>query len=93
MYQEIHSLVKTRSEVFKLDNPDLHRYDLRKAIRDIKRQYQNKLETQTNHMDTLCLWKTLHYITGYKANLNRIVGDNTSLPNELNAFYARSEQK
>eukprot|EP00061_Rhincodon_typus_P012713 g38615.t1 len=41
--REIHSLLKTRRETFKLEDPALYiksRFDLRKAIRDAKRQYQ-----------------------------------------------------
>ncbi|XP_060703504.1 uncharacterized protein LOC132830055 [Hemiscyllium ocellatum] len=96
MNSEIHSLLKSRSEAFKSGDPDLYkksRYDLRKAIRDAKRQYQTKLESQTNHMNISNLWQGLHDLIGYKAKSNRIASSNTSLSNEHNAFYAGSEQK
>eukprot|EP00061_Rhincodon_typus_P015033 g42482.t1 len=96
MNQEIHSLLRSRSEAFSSGNSDLYRksrYDIRKAIRDAKGQYHTNLETQTNHIDTRHLGQGLHDITGYKAKLNRIVGNSTSLPDELNAFEACFEQK
>ncbi|XP_048414141.1 uncharacterized protein LOC125465079 isoform X2 [Stegostoma tigrinum] len=95
MNWEIHSLLKSRSEAFKSGDPDLYkksRYDLRKAIRDAKRQHQNKLESQTNHASSSHLWQGLCDIMGYKES-SRTAGSNTSLSDELNAFYACSEQK
>ncbi|XP_072358730.1 uncharacterized protein [Scyliorhinus torazame] len=89
---EIDSLLKDRSEAFKTDDPDLRkksRYDLRKAIRDAKREYQTKLESQT---DSQQLWQGLNNITGYKPKPNSISGSSAPLPDELNAFYARFEQ-
>eukprot|EP00061_Rhincodon_typus_P010947 g35598.t1 len=56
MNREIHSLLKARHAVFKSDDPGVNRksrYDLRKAIKETKRQYRAKLETQTNHKDNL----------------------------------------
>eukprot|EP00061_Rhincodon_typus_P010307 g34502.t1 len=50
MNQEIHSLLKIRRAAFKsgdLDQYRKSRYDLRKAIREAKRQYWTKLEAQT----------------------------------------------
>eukprot|EP00061_Rhincodon_typus_P016296 g44431.t1 len=58
--REIHCLLKTKRVAFKLDIPELYRksrYDLHNAIRDAKRQYQTKLEAQTNHADSRCLWQ------------------------------------
>eukprot|EP00061_Rhincodon_typus_P006064 g26302.t1 len=43
MNREVHCLLKTQYAEFKLDDPDLYRksrYNLHKAIRDVKRQYQ-----------------------------------------------------
>eukprot|EP00061_Rhincodon_typus_P014721 g41951.t1 len=69
MNREIHCLLKIRCVAFKLNDSALYiesRYELHKAIRDAKRQYWTKLEAQTNHMDTRCLWQGLNNITGYK---------------------------
>ncbi|XP_072362773.1 uncharacterized protein [Scyliorhinus torazame] len=90
--REIDSLLKDRSEAFKADGPDLYkksRYDLRKAIRNAKREYQTKLESQT---DSRRLWQGRNNITGYKAKPNSISGSSAPLPDELNASYARFEQ-
>ncbi|XP_072372170.1 uncharacterized protein [Scyliorhinus torazame] len=90
--REIDSLLKDRSEAFKSDDPDLYRksrYDLHKAIRDAKREYQTKLESQT---DSRRLWQGLNNTTGYKVKPSSISGSSAPLPDELNAFYARFEQ-
>eukprot|EP00061_Rhincodon_typus_P016633 g44947.t1 len=92
MNRGIHCLLKTRHVAFMLDNPDLYRksrYDLLKAIRDAERQYQTKLETQSNHTDTRCLWQGLHNITGHKMKQSKVEDKNTSFPDAFNAFYAQ----
>eukprot|EP00061_Rhincodon_typus_P011390 g36352.t1 len=88
MNWEIHCLLKTRRAAFKLDDP----YDPHKAIRDAKRQYQTKLDAQTNHMDTRCLWQGLINIMGYKVKYSKIADKTAALPDALNAFYAQVEQ-
>eukprot|EP00061_Rhincodon_typus_P014246 g41158.t1 len=96
MNREFHSLLKSRSKTFKLGDPDRYRksrYNLCKAIRDSKRQYQTKLDFQTNHMDACHLWQSLQDIMSYKAKSNRIAGNSTSFCDEFNAFYAGFEQK
>eukprot|EP00061_Rhincodon_typus_P018876 g48241.t1 len=93
--QEIHSLPKTRRAAFKSGEPDRYRksrYDLRKAIREAKRQYETKLEVQTYQMDCCCLWQGLNGITGYKMKQCNVADKDTSLPDTFNAFYARFEQ-
>eukprot|EP00061_Rhincodon_typus_P012373 g38067.t1 len=95
MNQEIHRLLKSRRVAFKLEDLNLYkksRYDLCNAIRDAKRQYQTKLEAQTNQMDMCRQWLGLHDIKGYKMEQNKIADKNTSLPDVLNSFYAQVEQ-
>lgn len=56
---EVHSMVKSKSVVRKLDDPILHRkssYDLCKVIRDFKRQFWIILESHNNIMDICWLW-------------------------------------
>eukprot|EP00061_Rhincodon_typus_P007493 g29244.t1 len=95
MNQEIHALLKTRHAAFKSGDPDQHRksrYDLCKAIREAKKQYQTKLEAQTYQTDSRYLWQSLSNITGYKVKQCKIADNDTSLPNTFNAFYAWFEQ-
>eukprot|EP00061_Rhincodon_typus_P008945 g32017.t1 len=95
MNQEVHSLLKTRCAAFKsgdLDQYRKSRYNLHKAIRDAKRRYWTKLEAQTYQTDSHCLWQGLNYIMGHKMKQNKIANKDTSLPDVLNAFYARFEQ-
>eukprot|EP00061_Rhincodon_typus_P010236 g34372.t1 len=89
MKREIHCLLKSRCITFKSDDPDLYRksrYHLYEVIRDVKRQYQTKLETQTNHMDIRGLWQGLHAIMGNKVKQIRIVDKNAFLPDVPNAL-------
>eukprot|EP00061_Rhincodon_typus_P017941 g46883.t1 len=91
MNQEIRLLLKTRHAAFRSDDPDLYRrsrYDLRKATREVKRQYRTKLEAQANHTDTRHLWQGLHNITGYKMKQSKIADKDTSLLDALNVFFA-----
>eukprot|EP00061_Rhincodon_typus_P011046 g35779.t1 len=96
MNWEVHSPQNARSEVYKSGNPGQYRksrYDLCNVIRDAKRQNQTKIESQTNHMDTHCLWQGLLKIAGYKVKSISIVDNRTSLPDELDAFDTHLEQK
>ncbi|XP_051888928.1 uncharacterized protein LOC127579910 [Pristis pectinata] len=82
MNWEIHSLLKSRTAAFKSGDPDLHkksRYDLWKAIRNAKRQYQFKIESQTSRQ----LWQGLNAVTGCKTKSGCIVNNSASLPDEL----------
>ena len=92
MNRDIHCLLKSRSEAFKSGNTDQYkkaRYDLRRSIKDAKRQYRTKLESQASHTDPSRLWQDLQDITGFKMKAYKIAGSNAPLPDELNAFYAR----
>lgn len=44
------------------------KYDFRKAFRDPKRDFQNRLEAQINQVDARWLWQGLKPNTGYKSN-------------------------
>eukprot|EP00061_Rhincodon_typus_P013827 g40440.t1 len=95
MNQEIYSLLKTRHAAFKSGDKDQYRksrYDLHKAIREAKRQYQTKLDAQTYQKDSCHLWQGLNDITGYKTKQCKIVDNDTSLPDMLNVFNAWFEQ-
>ncbi|KAJ8369561.1 hypothetical protein SKAU_G00095890 [Synaphobranchus kaupii] len=63
------------------------RYDLRKTIRDAKRAYRDKLESNyPRHM-----WCVLRSITDYKGRNSSDAQPAVSLPDELNTFYVRFE--
>eukprot|EP00061_Rhincodon_typus_P006988 g28206.t1 len=92
MNLEIHSLLKSTSEAYRLGNPDLYRkfrYNLCKAIRDAKRQYQTKLETQTNHTDThrsstaVTIFLALHSSLEQQDNIDYSSTYNTIIPNKF----------
>eukprot|EP00061_Rhincodon_typus_P005266 g24562.t1 len=92
---EMLSLLKARSAAFKSGDPDQRRksrYDLHKAIREAKGQYQTKLEGQTFQTDSRRLWRGLSDITGYKMKQCKMADNNTSLPDMFNAFYSQFEE-
>ncbi len=66
-------------------------YDLRKSIKVAKRQYKNKVEEQFNTNNARSMWQGINNITGFKRNKPATVNIATSLPDELNIFYARFE--
>ncbi|KAM4603300.1 GTPase IMAP family member 8-like [Polymixia lowei] len=67
------------------------RYDLRKATRDAKRAYRDKLESNYHSSDPRHVWRGLCAITDYKGRNSSNAQSAASLPDELNTFYARFE--
>ncbi|XP_062925326.1 uncharacterized protein LOC134357630 [Mobula hypostoma] len=96
MNYEVKSLLKARAAAFR--SGDISRYtesrpELRKAIKGSKRQYRAKLEAQANQRDASRLWQGLNEITGHREKAGNINNCGASLPDELNVFYTRFEQK
>jgi len=56
------------------------------------RQYRDKLKDQAYQADPCRLWQGLSDIRGYKSKQCKIAEDDASLPDALNAFYARFER-
>ena len=66
-------------------------YSLRKAIKQVKRQYKDKVESQFNGSDTRGMWQGLQSITDYKKKTSPDAGHGVLLPDRLNNFFARFE--
>ena len=66
-------------------------YDVRRAVKEAKQRYGRKLELQLQQSDPRGLWQGLCTITDHKAKPSSIMNADTSLADELNIFYARSE--
>ncbi|KAJ8416783.1 hypothetical protein AAFF_G00326610 [Aldrovandia affinis] len=62
------------------------RYELRRTIRDTKRDYRVRLEGQLSNNDPRSLWQGLHTITDFKKKPSTAVDDAT-LPDKLNNFF------
>jgi hypothetical protein len=62
------------------------------TIKQAKRQYRIKIECYYTGSDTRQTWEGLKTITDYKGKPRRELPSDTSLPDELNAFYAREHQ-
>ena len=67
------------------------RYALRRTIRQAKCQYRTKIESYYNGYDARRMWQGLQTITDYKWKHSRELPSDTSLPDKLNNFYARSK--
>ncbi|KAI4885591.1 hypothetical protein NFI96_030073, partial [Prochilodus magdalenae] len=65
------------------------RYDLRRSIRQAKRQYRVKLEGCYTSEDSRRMWQGLRHITDYQQRSREVTTSHTTLPDELNEFYAR----
>jgi hypothetical protein len=75
-------------------NPDAYkksRYALRQTIKQAKRQYRTKIESYYTGSDAHRMWQGLRNITDYKGIPSCELPSDVSLPDKLNAFYARFE--
>ena len=88
--------LKSRTAAFKEwdSNPESYkksRYGLRQTIKQAKRQYRTKIESYYTGSDARRMWQGLQTITDDKGKHSRELPGDTSLPDELNYFYARFE--
>ena len=86
--------LKPRAATFKEweTNPDAYkkpRYPLRRTIKQAKRQYRIKIEYCYTCSDARRICQGSKTIKDYKGKLRRELPSDASLPDELNAFYAR----
>ena len=54
-------------------------------------QYRDKVESQFNGSDTICMWQSLQTIMDYKRNTNHVTDIVVLLPDKQNTFFARFE--
>ena len=66
-------------------------YSLRKAIKQAKLRYRDKVESQFNGSDTRGMWQGLQSITDYKRKTSPVADHDVLLPDKLNNFFARFE--
>ncbi len=86
--------LNARTSTFNSSNADDYKqasYALRKIIKTSKRQYKAKIEAQFTTSNYSNMWQGLHNITDYKDRKHPATIPSTSLPDELNTFYARFE--
>ena len=69
------------------------RYALRRTIKQEKYQYRTKIESYYIGSDACRMWQGLQTITDYKGKSSPKLPSDASLPNKLNAFYARFEAR
>jgi hypothetical protein len=65
------------------------RYSIRKAIKQAKHQYRDKVESQFNDSITRHMWQGLHTITVYKRKTSHVA--DILLPDKLNTVFAHFE--
>ncbi len=91
---DVRSALSARTSAFKSGNTDDRKqasYDLRRSIKAAKRTYKNNVEEQFNNNNPRSMWQGINNITGFKGNKPATVNIASSLPDELNTFYARFE--
>ncbi|KAI4893859.1 hypothetical protein NFI96_005053 [Prochilodus magdalenae] len=91
---DVQSMLRARSAAFLSGNAEDNkraRYDLRRSIRQAKRQYRVKLEGCYTSADSRHMWQGLRHITDYQQRSREVTTSHTTLPEELNEFYARFE--
>ncbi len=72
------------------------RYDLRRSIKNGKRQYRQKLEDYYTTSDPRRMWQGLQHITDYQQRRPQVtssqaMSSQATLPEELNDFYGHFE--
>ena len=75
-------------------NPEAYKksyYALRRTIKQAKHQYRTKIDLYYTGSDARRMWQGLQTITDYKGKQSLELPSDTSLPDELNNFYARFE--
>jgi hypothetical protein len=68
------------------------RYELRKSIRDAKRQYRLKLELMFDNSDSQSMWQGLQTTTDYKGKSSCVVPTEVSLSDKIKTFCAHFEK-
>ena len=89
----IRTELKGRAATFKKrdSNPDAYkksRYAHQQTIKQAKHQYRTRIETYYTSSDVRRMWPGLQTITDYKGKHSRELPSDTSLPDEINNFYA-----
>ena len=88
---DVRSALRARDAAFKSGNLGSTRADLQRAIRKAKREYGTKLEDRFATGDARSVWQGLREITDFRGRPRSTEPPSASLPNELNAFFARFE--
>ncbi|KAK3554489.1 hypothetical protein QTP70_024290, partial [Hemibagrus guttatus] len=63
-------------------------YRVRRVVKEVKRRYRKKLESQFHQNGSRSLWQGLRTITDYRTPSSRRVNADASLADELNTFYS-----
>lgn len=90
--REVRYVLRARAAAFASGNTDDYkkaRYDLRRSIKEAKRQNKQKLEGHFANTDSQCMG--LRQITDYQNRNREELTVRTTLPDELSDFYARFE--
>jgi hypothetical protein len=91
--QATSALRKVEAAAFKERNPNpdaykKSRYALRWTIKQAKHQYRTKIELYYTGSDARQMWQGLQTITDLQRECSHKLPSDTSLPDELNDFYA-----
>jgi len=70
-----------------MDEYNAASYGLRKAVKDAKRRYRDRVESQMEQRNTICLWKGLRTIRDCQGRTPSTVSVDASRADDLNSFY------
>ena len=88
---DVRSMLRARSTAFASGDTEGYkkaRYDLRRSIREAKRRDRVKLEGYYTTADPRRMWQGLQHITDYQQRSRGVTTSQSTLPDELNEFYA-----
>ena len=88
-------ILKNNAYRNKHSDPDSYRNsrnELKRAIKETKKRYKEKLEEIFKEGDSRALWSHMSEITQYKGARRQADLDDNTLPDRLNSFYARFDR-
>ncbi|KAK3540975.1 hypothetical protein QTP86_007696 [Hemibagrus guttatus] len=92
----VHNALRSRSAAYNsglasgnMDEYKAACYSMCRVVKEAKRHYGKKLESQFHQSGSRRLWQGLRTITDHRTPSSRMVNADASLADELNTFYAR----
>ena len=93
-HPDIRSILAEKDQAYKTKDTNPARFskarrDWKCAVRQAKKDYKVKLESHFDSTDSQQLWSCMNLITNFKGPKKQVDCTDTTLPDQLNTFYAR----
>ena len=91
----IRAQLQARDSALRSRDREAHRKaraDLNRGTKAAKTKYRNQIEANFKENNPYTMWKGIQYIMDYKTVPQHPLPYDTSLPDQLNAFFSRFEE-